>query len=57
MSYNKPIQQQDRQKIEDAAGVMLMAINAILENFPIEVLKDQLNEDYELIEAVIEKLK
>ncbi len=57
MSYNKPIQQKDRQKIEDAARKLLLAFNAIIENFPIEVLKDQLGEDYELIEDVIEELK
>lgn len=44
-------------KLIATAPELLQAFNAILENFPIEVLKDQLNEDYELIENVIEKLK
>lgn len=44
-------------KLIAAAPELLSAFNAIIENFPKEVLKDQLNEDYELIESVIEKLK
>jgi hypothetical protein len=43
-------------KLISAAPELLLALNAIIENFPREVLKDQLNEDYELIENVIKKL-